>query len=764
MRGFPSFIGKLVKAILYVAIGLVVLVLGGLFSSPFWAVYVDAPFVENLLQNAGMQDVQVERFVFDPGLDTEIHVVGLRATPEGSRNPIVVGQASLSFPLFGFVGYGPLVNSVLVKQVRIVQDITKRADDRESSARKRDVAEDPADGSENDGVDSRAGYFIYKLLITPSVQFENIQVTLSEVGKHPRHFNIAKLDHKFLLDDRITETHMVGDLLGDALKIDFSTKRVADSDIIGIDGKGAIGPQDSGLRFSFSASVDPDEFRTSESVAELVIKDTLRLPALYLQLPTKGDPLPVSVKMTAGPNKDGHLTVHLEETIGGGVNGTATIDFTEVIAGEVLEFRQESMVKNPEVLAKKLERIAEQSIPRWTGVLSSEISGSINDWRSVILDAANFKAGSSDFSLRGKAKYGSGDLSFELDATSKRFVLRDFFPFAASAAAGASERSADDQADGVLFPDDQLDLAGLNDINGHFRFQADLLGLPWVGIRRTDVEIQFDDGVIHTSRMSANLGGSPVSGKARIDVSDHRLDANVEIKTAGVDLAAMTKDAGEPEFFSGTGTLLIDLETSGNSVNSLVGELDGKTRLHVENGSLNRQAVEQALGGALTDAMLPASKGDIAFKCLAFDAEVRKGQVGVPSVLMADSPAASIGWGAVDLPGEVMDMNFLPIYLAKRTGIITPVVVSGNLAKPEINLDTSSLASQLIDPSLYEERFRIAGHTLADLPDGHPCKKGVEQLESDSKLLSQKQQKAVGKVKEAVKDEGKKLLNKLLGN
>ena len=256
-------------------------------------------------------------------------------------------------------------------------------------------------------------------------------------------------------------------------------------------------------------------------------------------------------------------------------------------------------------------------------------------------------------------------------------------------------------------PEQPIDLSALRKLNldGSLRigrFKAE-------NIRLSDLRlnVKANKGLVDVSPLSANLYGGSMNGGLSVNAQDVP-EVTVNQKLAGIDVAALTKDAADFDMLEGRGNVAMNLAVRGNTVNRMKKALNGNLSLNLIDGAIKGINVAKALRdakgvltGARTQAVNRNEKTD--FSELKASFKISNG-VAHNDDLTLKSPLLRVaGSGDIDIGNS--SMNYLARATLAKTlegqggldqvgGITVPVRIAGPFDSLKYTLDFGAMVKE----------------------------------------------------------------------
>ena len=271
--------------------------------------------------------------------------------------------------------------------------------------------------------------------------------------------------------------------------------------------------------------------------------------------------------------------------------------------------------------------------------------------------------------------------------------------------------------------DTPIDLSPLKKLNATGEAKIGWLKLANVKTENVRLGLKADGGIATLSPFAANLYQGSMDGTLKVDA---RATPSIAFKQSmkGVSVGPLLVDAINNDMLSGTGTVNIDVTTSGNSVGALKKGLAGSSSLNLADGALKgvdiagsiRELKDKVSVFKNKDASADKSK-KTDFSELTATFDIKNG-VAHNEDLAMKAPVLRLAKG--DSRGDINIGNETINYIAKPTvvkslkgqggaeldslsGIAIPIKITGTFADPKYGMDFSAIATGLAQSKLIDK-------------------------------------------------------------
>lgn len=308
--------------------------------------------------------------------------------------------------------------------------------------------------------------------------------------------------------------------------------------------------------------------------------------------------------------------------------------------------------------------------------------------------------GSSD--LAGDLVYDTSGERPEITASlvSSTVVLADLAGFIGAApgrADAANQTPQQKRAHGeqaakpTLLPDTPINLPKLRAADFHVAYRGRRIETEQAPLDNIVAALDIVDGKLTLQPLSFGVGSGEIVLNLALDGEADRVHAVADVDFRKVDLRRIMQST----LFSGAGTIggRGRIDSTGNSLKTLLGRGDGGLQLFMSGGDISAILVDLAgidLGNALLSALgLPRRA---ALRCMIADFGLEDGQVDTRTLLVDTTEANVIGSGTVDLGTERIDYRLKTEPKHRNLASLpAPIRIRGPLKSPSIAPDAKAL-------------------------------------------------------------------------
>ena len=286
--------------------------------------------------------------------------------------------------------------------------------------------------------------------------------------------------------------------------------------------------------------------------------------------------------------------------------------------------------------------------------------------------------------------------------------------------------------------DAPIDLSALKKLNATGEAKIGWLKLANVKTENVNLGLKASDGIATLSPFAANLYGGSMAGTLKVDA---RATPNIAFKQnmKGVSVGPLMVDAIKNDMLSGTGTVNIDVITTGNTVSALKKGLAGNASLNLADGAIKGVDIAGSIRDIKSKVNIlgkkdassdKSKKTDFSELTATFDI---KNGVAHNEDLAMKAPVLRLAKG--DSRGDIDIGNEKINYLAKPTvvkslkgqggaelddlsGIAIPVKITGTFSDPKYGMDFAAIGGALAQSKLLDKVGGEKGAAAKELLGG----------------------------------------------
>ncbi len=325
--------------------------------------------------------------------------------------------------------------------------------------------------------------------------------------------------------------------------------------------------------------------------------------------------------------------------------------------------------------------------------------------RKIRLSEFQGKVGSSDLAGVIAVDPTSGRPVIDMDLQSRRIDLADLGGFVGSEPGRAAtpgqtpeqkEQVARAAASSQFLPTRKISVPTIKAADFHVRYKGDAIvgkGIPFDSFAAV---LDIEDGTIRLHPVTLGVGRGTIAGDLTLaPSSDEQFHLTSDIKFDRVDVGRMLVSTG---VVKGAGLLggRAQLDSTGNSVASLVTRGDGSVRLMLAGGNLSALIINLSglqFGNALLSALGLPDRAQL--ECFVADLALQNGKLDTKTLLIVTSEADVTVDGSLDLVREALNYRLRTESRHLSVGSLpTDIGIGGTLKKPSIMPNVGELGAR----------------------------------------------------------------------
>lgn len=341
--------------------------------------------------------------------------------------------------------------------------------------------------------------------------------------------------------------------------------------------------------------------------------------------------------------------------------------------------------------------------------------------------------------------------------------------------------------------DEPIDLSALKALNANGTLRIGKLNYGNTKVSNVRIDLKADDGVATLAPFSASLYGGKMNGSVKLDA---RATPKIALKQkmSSVSIGPLLQDTINNDMLEGTGSVNVDINTTGNTVNTFKKSLNGASSLALADGAIKgidiagqirgiKSKINSLKGNASETDADATKKTD--FSELTASFAIKDG-VATNNDLAMKAPilrlAKGDSGGTVDIGNESINYTAVPTIvksikgqggedLNELAGVSVPLKISGSFANPKFGLDTKALATGIAKAKVLEKvggekgaavQELISGDNKVDALKGLLGKKKKSDSTTEAKPEDAAKTDAAPKEEQSVEDKAKEGLKDLL--
>ena len=239
------------------------------------------------------------------------------------------------------------------------------------------------------------------------------------------------------------------------------------------------------------------------------------------------------------------------------------------------------------------------------------------------------------------------------------------------------------------------------------------------------VGLHWQDNVLTLRPIQASMYGGSMNGMARGKDFSSSPAWNWDVVLSHVDVQPLLLDANGSDAklkLAGVGQVRINASTQGNTTNEMLSNLNGSTDFSLQNGKVEGVDLNYLLKTA--DALynkkqieVPQDIHQTAFDSFTGSMLINNGLAQTSNLLMNSSAFTVKGQGNLNLPHQSLELT---LQVASQQELISqweiPVLVTGEVKKPDVRLDMRELNKQIASRELDQIKDKVKDKIKEKIP------------------------------------------------
>jgi hypothetical protein len=249
------------------------------------------------------------------------------------------------------------------------------------------------------------------------------------------------------------------------------------------------------------------------------------------------------------------------------------------------------------------------------------------------------------------------------------------------------------EAKPTLLPDMPINLPKLRAADFHVSYKGERIETENTPLDNIVAVLDIVDGKLTLTPLSFGVGNGEISMNVALDGQQDQVHAVANVDFRKVDLSRIMEAT---KLFKGAGTIggKGRIDTTGNSLKTMLGRGDGELKLFMTGGDLSAILIDLAgidLGNAVLSALGIPRRADL--RCMIADLGLKDGHVDTRTLLVDTTEANVIGSGTIDLTDEKIDYRLKTEPKHLNIGSLpAPILIRGPLKSPSVLPEARPLA------------------------------------------------------------------------
>ncbi|CAN2039515.1 AsmA protein [Candidatus Magnetomoraceae bacterium gMMP-15] len=258
-------------------------------------------------------------------------------------------------------------------------------------------------------------------------------------------------------------------------------------------------------------------------------------------------------------------------------------------------------------------------------------------------------------------------------------------------------------------------------------------------IQNFNLNVSGKNGVFNVNPLNLNLYEGSISASSALDLRKSAPKSSIKLEADKIQANPLLNDLLKKDFLEGTAKASIMLNTIGDNAEKIKSSVTGNGYLVFNNGAIkgiNLSAMIRNIKSAFGNIKQDKEEPRTDFSEFKIPFEIKNGLVSTSETKFTSPFIRLIAKGKADLVKESLDFRLEPKFVTtikgqddteKRSGIMVPVLVTGNFTSPEFKPDLKGMALKTVeevveeglkDPSKLKETIKDKGKALKEFFKG----------------------------------------------
>jgi len=268
-----------------------------------------------------------------------------------------------------------------------------------------------------------------------------------------------------------------------------------------------------------------------------------------------------------------------------------------------------------------------------------------------------------------------------------------------------------------IFANQPWTLARMRKFDADVEYQVDNLNTRNVPLGSVELRLSLENGLMKLQPLEVELGGGEVSGQLTLDARQPPLNAQLQLSASTVHLKPLLRRGDLPKVADDSAGVIggrLEVQSFGDSMDTLMANLDGELELAMSGGRLDLLTVEllgldggERMVGSLSEA------DTVPMSCAYARLAAESGLAQLERFFVATADSNFTGGGTVNFDTERLDLVFEAH--PKDISILSidsPVRLQGTLGNPTVSV----VSDELLAKSLASVVGAVIAPPLAILP------------------------------------------------
>lgn len=313
--------------------------------------------------------------------------------------------------------------------------------------------------------------------------------------------------------------------------------------------------------------------------------------------------------------------------------------------------------------------------------------------------------------------YGKKRPRFEGTLTIPEFNVGDFGLHPKMAGKTAAENQTQKNARDILFSRDRFHLALLNALDLDLDITVDEVTGTQALIDTVHARLNLEDSVLSISPVSFVFDEGKMQLDANLFGNSKPPRMTLSVKGDDLKIGTMLEQLQDHPIAHGFLTVVVDLETQGNSPADAAANLNGIASFAAENAKVRRTDLEllttDFFGWAFSSTL--STQRYVNVDCAILRTKTDNGIMSIESLMMDTASINLKGGGTINLVDQTIDMAIYPKTKNKIWRATNPIKIHGPLADPDVDAISARAIAQNYGPLIIAPMLFLPAEALGHL-------------------------------------------------
>ena len=248
-----------------------------------------------------------------------------------------------------------------------------------------------------------------------------------------------------------------------------------------------------------------------------------------------------------------------------------------------------------------------------------------------------------------------------------------------------------------IFAAAPLPVQALDRAHADLVLRADEVMLDATEFTDVSLDLALQDGRLSVHDLVLQVAGGQLAGGAAVEAEAGVAEVMVRLSANDIAVGDLLRDFGATEKVMGEVDIDINIDSTGRSIDELMGELEGSAAVAAEEGRIEDNQLHRLVADLDILSALPPfwrREKSVRVNCLIGEFDIEDG-VAETGAMLDTQRMILLGEGTVDLGEETFDLLLRPLpKTQKLSTLAVPVEIEGTFAEPAVRPRTGTAVAQ----------------------------------------------------------------------